>query len=128
VTAGSTSGLRDGGRIDEAVVRQVAPRGIPAPRAALRRRDEVEDRSAIRATSSLPVIPALYQRWDRARGVPRVPGAVLDRGDRDGNPSVTAGSPAPRSPKPRGGCIISTASMLGATSISTMHAPVDDVV
>ena len=87
----------DGDRVDEAVVRQVAL--LWQTRVLRRERlyvvDEVETALSYLREVFLPVIPALYQRWDRAIGT-RVPAFLKPGswigGDRDGNPFVTADS------------------------------------
>ncbi len=87
----------DGDLVDEAIVRQVAL--LWQTRVLRRERlyvvDEVETALSYLRDVFLPVIPALYQRWDRALGgrVPAFlrPGSWIG-GDRDGNPFVTADS------------------------------------
>ena len=87
----------DGDRVDEAIVRQVAL--LWQTRVLRRERlyvvDEVDTALSYLREVFLPVIPALYQRWDRAMGerVPSFlkPGSWIG-GDRDGNPFVTADS------------------------------------
>ncbi|MBN8839687.1 MAG: phosphoenolpyruvate carboxylase, partial [Sphingomonadales bacterium] len=87
----------DGDRVDEAIVRQVAL--LWQTRVLRRERlyvaDEVETALSYLRDVFLPVLPALYQRWDRAMGerVPSFlrPGSWIG-GDRDGNPFVTAES------------------------------------
>ncbi|QKR98261.1 phosphoenolpyruvate carboxylase [Sphingomonas sp. CL5.1] len=88
---------RDGDRVDEAIVRQVAL--LWETRVLRRERlyvaDEVETALSYLRDVFLPVLPALYQRWDRAMGT-RVPSFLRPGswigGDRDGNPFVTAES------------------------------------
>ncbi|UVO50784.1 phosphoenolpyruvate carboxylase [Sphingomonas sp. SUN019] len=87
----------DGDRVDEAIVRQVAL--LWQTRVLRRERlyvtDEAETALSYLRDVFLPVIPALYQRWDRAVGQ-RLPGFLRPGswigGDRDGNPFVTADS------------------------------------
>jgi len=87
----------DGDQVDEAIVRQVAL--LWQTRVLRRERlyvaDEVETALSYLRDVFLPVLPALYQRWDRAMGerVPSFlrPGSWIG-GDRDGNPFVTAQS------------------------------------
>ncbi|MFK3891117.1 phosphoenolpyruvate carboxylase [Sphingomonas sp. NPDC079357] len=87
----------DGDLVDEAIVRQVAL--LWQTRVLRRERlyvvDEVETALSYLRDVFLPVLPALYQRWDRALGgrVPSFlrPGSWIG-GDRDGNPFVTADS------------------------------------
>ncbi|MEH3101521.1 phosphoenolpyruvate carboxylase [Sphingomonas adhaesiva] len=87
----------DGDQVDEAIVRQVAL--LWQTRVLRRERlyvvDEVDTALSYLRDVFLPVIPALYQRWDRAMGerVPAFlrPGSWIG-GDRDGNPFVTADS------------------------------------
>ncbi|MFW2851485.1 phosphoenolpyruvate carboxylase [Sphingomonas sp. TX0543] len=87
----------DGDVVDEAIVRQVAL--LWETRVLRRERlyvaDEVETALSYLRDVFLPVLPALYQRWDRAMGgrVPSFlrPGSWIG-GDRDGNPFVTAES------------------------------------
>ena len=87
----------DGDRVDEAIVRQVAL--LWQTRVLRRERlyvvDEVETALSYLRDVFLPVVPALYQKWDRALGT-RVPAFLKPGswigGDRDGNPFVTADS------------------------------------
>ncbi|MBW6528866.1 phosphoenolpyruvate carboxylase [Sphingomonas sp. RHCKR7] len=87
----------EGDQVDEAIVRQVAL--LWQTRVLRRERlyvtDEVETALSYLRDVFLPVIPALYQRWDRALGA-RVPAFLRPGswigGDRDGNPFVTADS------------------------------------
>ena len=87
----------EGDLVDEAIVRQVAL--LWQTRVLRRERlyvvDEVETALSYLRDVFLPVVPALYQRWDRALGV-RVPSFLRPGswigGDRDGNPFVTADS------------------------------------
>jgi phosphoenolpyruvate carboxylase len=97
--------LRDAGRIEtadgdlveEAILRQVALlwQTRPLRRERLYVADEVETALAYLRDVFLPVLPALYARWERALG--RRPKSFLKPGswiggDRDGNPYVTAAS------------------------------------
>uniref|UniRef100_UPI0025F7B9CC phosphoenolpyruvate carboxylase n=1 Tax=uncultured Sphingomonas sp. TaxID=158754 RepID=UPI0025F7B9CC len=92
---GGASETPDGDLIDEAIVRQVAL--LWHTRVLRRERlyvtDEVETALSYLRDVFMPVIPALYQRWDRALGT-RVPSFLRPGswigGDRDGNPFVTA--------------------------------------
>lgn len=87
----------DGDLVDEAIVRQVTL--LWETRVLRRERlyvtDEVETALSYLRDVFLPVLPALYQRWDRAMGerIPPFlrPGSWIG-GDRDGNPFVTAES------------------------------------
>ncbi len=97
--------LRDAGRtetpdgelIEQGIVRQIAL--LWQTRALRRERlyvaDEVDIALAYLRDVFLPVIPALYARWDRLLGRPPAsflrPGSWIG-GDRDGNPHVTADS------------------------------------
>jgi len=86
-----------GDRIDEAVRRQVALlwQTRPIRRERLGVADEVDTALSYLRDVFLPVLPALYQRWDRALGT-RVPSFLRPGtwigGDRDGNPNVSAAS------------------------------------
>ena len=87
----------DGDRVEDAIRRQVAL--LWQTRVLRRERlgvaDEVETALSYLRDVFLPVLPALYQRWDRALGsrVPSFlrPGTWIG-GDRDGNPNVSADS------------------------------------
>jgi len=87
----------DGDRVDDAIRRQVAL--LWQTRVLRRERlgvaDEVETALSYLRDVFLPVLPALYQRWDRALGA-RVPSFLRPGtwigGDRDGNPNVSADS------------------------------------
>jgi len=87
----------DGDRVDEAIRRQIAL--LWQTRVLRRERlgvaDEVETALSYLRDVFLPVLPALYQRWDRALGrrLPSFlrPGSWIG-GDRDGNPNVSADS------------------------------------
>ncbi len=127
----------NGDRIDEAVIRQVAL--LWQTRVLRRERlyvvDEVETALSYLRDVFLPVIPALYQRWDRALGerVPAFlrPGSWIG-GDRDGNPFVTADSLRTALAKASEavlGFYLDQLHALGAElSISSTHAAVDDAV
>ena len=87
----------DGDLIEEAIVRQIALlwQTRPLRRERLYVADEVEIALAYLRDMLLPVLPALYTRWERELG--RRPRSFLRLGtwiggDRDGNPNVTAGS------------------------------------
>ncbi|MBB5684149.1 phosphoenolpyruvate carboxylase [Sphingobium boeckii] len=87
----------DGDLIDEAIFRQIAL--LWQTRTLRRERlfvaDEVETALAYLRDTFLPVLPALYARWERALGHRPAsflrPGSWIG-GDRDGNPFVTAES------------------------------------
>jgi phosphoenolpyruvate carboxylase len=127
----------DGDLIDEAIVRQVAL--LWQTRVLRRERlyvtDEVETALSYLRDVFLPVVPALYQRWDRAMGM-RVPGFLKPGswigGDRDGNPFVTADSLRAALAKASAavlGFYLEQLHALGAElSISSNHAPVDAAV
>ena len=127
----------DGDLIDEAIVRQVAL--LWQTRVLRRERlyvtDEVETALSYLRDVFLPVIPALYQRWDRAMGA-RVPGFLRPGtwigGDRDGNPFVTADSLRAALAKASAAAIgyyLDQLHALGAElSISADHAPVEAAV
>ena len=97
--------------------------------------DEVETALSYLRDVFLPVIPALYQRWDRALGerVPAFlrPGSWIG-GDRDGNPFVTADSLRTALAKASEavlGFYLDQLHALGAElSISANHATVDEAV
>ncbi|KTT74077.1 phosphoenolpyruvate carboxylase [Sphingomonas endophytica] len=127
----------DGDLVDEAIVRQVAL--LWQTRVLRRERlyvvDEVETALSYLRDVFLPVIPALYQRWDRALGgrVPAFlrPGSWIG-GDRDGNPFVTADSLRTALAKAAQavlGFYLEQLHAMGAElSISAHHATVDDAV
>ncbi|WP_085809931.1 phosphoenolpyruvate carboxylase [Sphingomonas sp. TZW2008] len=127
----------EGDLIDEAIVRQVAL--LWQTRVLRRERlyvtDEVETALSYLRDVFLPVIPALYQRWDRAMGA-RVPGFLRPGswigGDRDGNPFVTADSLKTALAKASAAAIgfyLDQLHALGAElSISADHAAVDAAV
>ncbi len=137
--------LRDGGAkttpegdlIDDAIARQVAL--LWQTRVLRRERlyvaDEVETAVSYLRDVFLPVIPALYQRWDRALGV-RVPPFLRPgtwiAGDRDGNPFVTADSLRTALGKASAAAIGYYLDQLhalgGELSISSDHAPIDPAV
>jgi phosphoenolpyruvate carboxylase len=97
--------LRDQGRvetaggdlIEDALLRQIALlwQTRPLRRERLYVADEVETALSYLREIFLPVLPALYSRWERALGQrPKSflrPGSWIG-GDRDGNPNVTAAS------------------------------------
>ena len=87
----------DGDEVEDAIRRQIALLWQTRP---LRREkpvvaDEIDTAVAWLADVFLPVLPALYARWDRAFGM-RTPGFMTVGswigGDRDGNPNVVAAS------------------------------------
>jgi len=87
----------DGDLVDRAIFRQMALlwQTRPLRRERLYVADEVETALAYLRESFLPVLPALYTRWQRALG--HRPASFLRAGtwiggDRDGNPNVTAAS------------------------------------
>ncbi len=87
----------DGDDVEAAIGRQIAL--LWQTRVLRRERlyvtDEVETALSYLRDVFLPVLPALYQRWDKAFGA-RVPAFLRPGswigGDRDGNPFVTAES------------------------------------
>jgi phosphoenolpyruvate carboxylase len=127
----------DGDLVDEAMVRQVAL--LWQTRVLRRERlyvvDEVETALSYLRDVFLPVIPALYQRWDRALGerVPAFlkPGSWIG-GDRDGNPFVTADSlraALAKAAQAALGYYLEQLHAMGAElSISRDHATVDEAV
>jgi phosphoenolpyruvate carboxylase len=127
----------EGDRVDEAIVRQVAL--LWQTRVLRRERlyvvDEVETALSYLRDVFLPVIPALYQRWDRALGT-RVPGFLRPGswigGDRDGNPFVTADSlrtALAKAAQAVVGYYLEQLHAMGAElSISAHHANVDEGV
>jgi len=87
----------DGDVIEQAILRQIALlwQTRPLRRERLFVADEVEIALAYLREQLLPVLPALYARWERELG--RRPRSFLRLGswiggDRDGNPNVTADS------------------------------------
>jgi len=127
----------EGDQIDEAIVRQVAL--LWQTRVLRRERlyvtDEVETALSYLRDVFLPVIPALYQRWDRALGA-RVPAFLRPGswigGDRDGNPFVTADSlraALARASRAVLGYYLDQLHAMGAElSISSDHGTVDEGV
>ncbi len=128
---------RHGEPIEDAIVRQIAllwqTRTLRPgkPRVV----DEIETAIAYLRDSFLPVLPALYQQWDRAAGE-RLPAFLKPGnwigGDRDGNPFVTAESlntTLARSAEVALGHYLDAVHALGAElSISTAYAEVDPAV
>jgi phosphoenolpyruvate carboxylase len=85
----------EGERVDEAISRQIALlwQTRPLRRERLYVRDEIDNALSYMRDIFMPVLPALYARWDRLLGA-RVPpflrvGSWIG-GDRDGNPYVRA--------------------------------------
>ncbi|CAN5365499.1 phosphoenolpyruvate carboxylase [soil metagenome] len=85
----------NGERVDEAIARQIALlwQTRPLRRERLYVQDEIENVLAYFRDSFLPVLPALYARWERVLGAR--PHSFLQvgswiGGDRDGNPFVQA--------------------------------------
>ena len=127
----------EGDLVEEAIVRQVAL--LWQTRVLRRERlyvvDEVETALSYLRDVFLPVIPALYQRWDRALGqrTPAFlqPGSWIG-GDRDGNPFVTADSlhtALAKAAQAVMGFYLDQLHAMGAElSISANHAPVDEAV
>ena len=127
----------EGDLVDEAIVRQVAL--LWQTRVLRRERlyvaDEVETALSYLREVFLPVIPALYQRWDRALGhrtPPFLRPGTWIGGDRDGNPFVTADSlkaALARASEAVLGYYLDQLHAAGAElSISSHHAAVDDAV
>ena len=88
---------RDGDLIEQAILRQIALlwQTRPLRRERLYVADEVEIALAYLRDMLLPVLPALYARWERLLGTVRRSFLRLGTwigGDRDGNPNVTADS------------------------------------
>ncbi|MCD2323189.1 phosphoenolpyruvate carboxylase [Sphingomonas sp. IC-56] len=123
----------DGDKVDEAILRQIA---LLWQTRVLRREklgvaDEIETALSYLSDVFLPVLPALYARWDRALGE-RVPSFLRAGnwigGDRDGNPFVTADSlrlVLARSSQAVLGYYFDAVHALGAElSISTEHVQV----
>jgi phosphoenolpyruvate carboxylase len=87
----------DGDLVEEAILRQIALlwQTRPLRRERLYVADEVETALAYLRDVFLPVLPALYARWERVLGTrPKSflrPGSWIG-GDRDGNPFVNADS------------------------------------
>ena len=127
----------EGDLVDEAIVRQVAL--LWQTRVLRRERlyvvDEVETALSYLRDVFLPVIPALYQRWDRALGT-RVPSFLRPGswigGDRDGNPFVQADSlrtALARASEAALGFYLDQLHAMGQElSISANHAEVDAAV
>ncbi|MET0308884.1 MAG: phosphoenolpyruvate carboxylase [Sphingomonas sp.] len=131
------SETEDGDKVDEAILRQIA---LLWQTRVLRREklgvaDEVETALSYLRDVFLPVLPALYARWDRALGE-RVPSFLRAGswigGDRDGNPFVNAESmrlALARSAEAVLGYYLEAVHALGAElSISTEHVAVSDAV
>jgi phosphoenolpyruvate carboxylase len=125
----------DGDDVEEAITRQIAL--LWQTRVLRRERlyvtDEVETALSYLRDVFLPVLPGLYQRWDRALGdrCPSFlkPGSWIG-GDRDGNPNVVAESleiALVKACEAVLGYYLDQVHALGAElSISTEHTPVDD--
>ena len=134
---GGVEETADGDRVDEAILRQVAllwqTRVLRQERLYVA--DEVETALSYLRDVFLPVVPALYARWDRALGsrVPAFlkPGSWIG-GDRDGNPNVTAASlrlALARAGEAVLGHYLDAVHALGAElSISTRNAKLSDAV
>ena len=127
----------DGDRVDEAILRQIA---LLWQTRVLRREklgvaDEIETVLSYFRDVFLPVMPALYARWDRALGE-RVPSFLRAGnwigGDRDGNPFVTADSlrlVLARAGETVLAYYLDAVHALGAElSISTEHTAVEEAV
>ncbi len=127
----------DGDKVDEAILRQIA---LLWQTRVLRREklgvaDEVETALSYLRDVFLPVLPALYARWDRALGA-RAPSFLRAGswigGDRDGNPFVTAESlelALARAAEAVLGYYLDAVHALGAElSISTEHVKVSDAL
>ncbi len=127
----------DGDQVEEAILRQIA---LLWQTRVLRREklgvpDEVETALSYFRDVFLPVLPALYARWDRALGdrAPSFlrPGSWIG-GDRDGNPFVTAESmrfALARAAETVLDHYLESVHALGAElSISTEHAAVPEAV
>ncbi|WP_294333863.1 phosphoenolpyruvate carboxylase [uncultured Sphingomonas sp.] len=127
----------DGDQVEEAILRQIA---LLWQTRVLRREklgvpDEVETALSYFRDVFLPVLPALYARWDRALGdrAPSFlrPGSWIG-GDRDGNPFVTAASmrfALARAAETVLDHYLESVHALGAElSISTEHAEVPEAV
>ncbi|AJP73248.1 phosphoenolpyruvate carboxylase [Sphingomonas hengshuiensis] len=123
----------DGDKVEEAILRQIA---LLWQTRVLRREklgvaDEVETALSYLRDVFLPVLPALYARWDRALGE-RAPSFLRAGswigGDRDGNPFVTADSmqlALARSAETVLVYYLESVHALGAElSISTEHTPI----
>ncbi|MGN6817626.1 MAG: phosphoenolpyruvate carboxylase [Sphingomonas sp.] len=125
----------EGDDVEQAITRQIAL--LWQTRVLRRERlyvtDEVETALSYLRDVFLPVLPGLYQRWDRALGerTPSFlrPGSWIG-GDRDGNPNVVADSlttALARSCEAVRGYYLDAVHALGAElSISTDHARVSD--
>ncbi len=127
----------DGDQVEEAILRQIA---LLWQTRVLRREklgvaDEVETALSYLRDIFLPVLPALYARWDRALGdrTPSFlrPGSWIG-GDRDGNPFVTADSmqfALARAAEAVLGYYLDAVHALGAElSISTEHVDVSEAL
>jgi phosphoenolpyruvate carboxylase len=127
----------DGDKVEEAILRQIA---LLWQTRVLRREklgvaDEVETALSYLRDIFLPVLPALYARWDRALGnrTPSFlrPGSWIG-GDRDGNPFVTAESMTfalARAAEAVLGYYLDAVHALGAElSISTEHVQVSEAL
>ncbi|WP_084583634.1 phosphoenolpyruvate carboxylase [Sphingomonas azotifigens] len=127
----------DGDQVEEAILRQIA---LLWQTRVLRREklgvpDEVETALSYFRDVFLPVLPALYARWDRALGdrAPSFlrPGSWIG-GDRDGNPFVTAESmrfALARAAETVLDHYLESVHLLGAElSISTEHTQVPEAV
>ncbi|WP_448662392.1 phosphoenolpyruvate carboxylase [Sphingomonas sp. CJ20] len=127
----------DGDRVEEAILRQIA---LLWQTRVLRREklgvaDEVETALSYLRDVFLPVLPALYARWDRAlgeRGPSFLRAGSWIGGDRDGNPFVTAESmrlALARAAETVLAYYLESVHALGAElSISTEHTAISDAV
>jgi phosphoenolpyruvate carboxylase len=132
---GGATTTPDGDDVEQAITRQIAL--LWQTRVLRRERlyvaDEVETALSYLRDVFLPVLPGLYQRWDRALGE-RVPSFVRPGswigGDRDGNPNVLAASLTTALAKSCEAALVyylDAVHALGAElSISTEHAQVSD--
>ncbi|QHL89621.1 phosphoenolpyruvate carboxylase [Sphingomonas changnyeongensis] len=127
----------DGEPVEEAISRQIALlwQTRPLRRERLYVADEVDTATAYFRDVFLPVLPALYQRWEQLIGA-RPPGFLRPGswigGDRDGNPFVTAASlelALARGAEVALGHYLDAVHALGAElSVSTELAEVSDAV
>ena len=128
---------RDGDLIDEAIQRQIALlwQTRPLRRERIQVADEAESALSYLRDVFVPVLPALYARWERALGArPKSflrPGSWIG-GDRDGNPNVNAATLAAALGRASEAALAfyldSLHALGGELSISSELAPTGDAV
>ena len=134
---GGATETPDGDLIEQAIVRQIALlwQTRPLRRERLYVADEVDTALSYLRDTFLPVLPALYARWERVLGArPRsfLRAGSWIGGDRDGNPNVTAESLAHAAARAAEAVLGHYLALLhalgGELSISTELVPTTDEV